>query len=701
MIELLQSPDKNRVIADGNDTDILLQARQDPNYFVRVNIFIDDDPEPFLQQGWSKDENGFCEFNIKHLYYSYFQNETTCDYTTGFHKKDGLLKKVQIVAEEYKIGETVRESFLELPVFFLIKNQRPVQFDDETELQFLGLPQENIKVDRSAGFIFPLFIRSGQILTVSVQDELNQEIHSETLVNYSLQVTQYELNFADLEITGLKFIYVKFSTSSAAIQKKLVFGDKTFFPPKTIFYLNNYGFYISACLFGRKEDDSSLSPKSYMQKDGTRVTYDVEDTKELELYSGYGYKSIAALIHAVAISTDVRMLLDGNWERVESATKKVVHEIDNQFIYGDALKFERVNVPSFTNKNTYAMVPEIRNITASGDENTIIEISKAAFITIYTAIQPATVLQIREVPENGKISFVDANGTIELSDLIANNPQLLPYSIPLAGLVKLLYEPNQRKDGTPLDVLDFKMGTEVILSNTAQIIYNVNDIPETDLPPEIVVNTIKYIPLDVNNDGSSQIDTTINLAEGHGLEILWEALNGAPITFDDNTLEDPVITLTDAVPNSTYQVRVTTTDTTNGLSSSKIININTSSFSVKIEKISYPEQLQSEQVDLHISGGQPNGQFTLKLTVLMYQIVYGGARYVLYNYNLPNEEIKYSGSENLDLVLDGNGELTIPCQIVNGAASEITLEAEIVDVVLPQIIDPVNFKVTEKFTGTE
>jgi len=701
MIELLQSPDKNRVIADGNDTDILLQARQDPAFFVRVNVFIDEQPEPFLQQGWSKDENGFCEFNIKHLYYSYFMNDTACTYTTGFHQKEGLLKKVRIVAEEYKIGENIPVSSLELPQFYLIRNQRPVQFNDELELQFLGLPQENIKVDRTTGFIFPLYLRTGEALTVSVRNDLNQEIYSEDLVNYSLQVTQYELNFSDLDISGLTSVFVRFSTSGAAIQKKLVFGDKSLYPPKTIFYLNNFGFYVSACLFGRKEDLSSLSPKSYMQKDGTKVTYDVEDTKELELYSGYGYKAVTALIHAIATSTDVRMKLEKNWERVESATKKVIHHVDNQYVYGDALRFDRVNIPSFTNRNTYAMVPEVRNLTAAGDENQTIEISKAAFLSVYTAIQPATVIQIRKVPVNGKFSFVDASGIVELSDMVANNPDILPYQIPLEGFVKLLYEPDQRKDGTPLDVIDFKMGTEVILSNTAQIIYNVNDIPETDLPPEIIVNSIKYIPLDVSNDGSSQIDATINVAAGQTLNILWEVLNAAPITFNDNTLEDPVITLTDAQPETTYQIKVTATNATNGLSSEKIININTSSFSVKVQKITYPEFAQSEKVDFKIYGGQPGGTVTIDFNVFMFFMVVGAARYVLYNYNLPDEEIKYGGQEApYDIQLDENGEFLIPCLIYNASTSPVTVEVEVINAVAPQIVDPQLFKVSEEFKGS-
>ena len=697
MIELIQSPDLNRVIADGNDTNIILQASTDPGKFVRANVFIDG--QEFLEQGWSKDENGICEFNLKHLYYAYFQNVFTGEFSTGFHTKEDLFKRVKIVAEEYRIGAIAPVATLELPEFYLIKNLRPVAFNDETPLDFLGLPQQNIKVDRSQGFVFPLYLRAGSLLTVQVLNELNQEIYSETLENYAQQVTQYDLNFSDLELGGIEFITVKFTTSEASVQRKLIFVDASVYPPKTIFYENNFGFYISACLLGLKEEMHSLSPSSYTQQDGTEVTYDVEDNRELQLNSGYGYNNIVHLIHAVATSLDVRMRLDSQWERVKSETTKVTRKIDNQYIYGDALKFSRINVPSFTNANTYAMVPEVNNITVTGDENQNIEIVKAAFLTVYSAIQPATILQIREVPQNAKLYFVDGSGLVALSDMVANDPSTLPYNIPLSDFQKLVYEPNQRQAGLPLDQIDFKMGTQVVLSNTAQINFNVNDIPDTDLPPEIVLNSIKYISLDNNGDGSGQIDATINVAQGQNLEILWEVLNGAPITFDDATLEDPTITLTGAAPDTNYQVKITVNNLDNGLSSEKIVNVNTSSFQVKIAKTNYTEFSGSEKVDFNITGGQPGGTVTIKFSVLMFLIVYGGARYVLYNYGLPEEEIKYSGREEIEVELDANGELTIPCQIVNGSQSAVTIEVELIDAVAPQVIDPVQNIVTEEFIG--
>lgn len=697
MIELVQSPDLNRVIADGNDTIIILQADANPAKFVRANIYIDG--IEFLKQGWSKDENGICEFNLKHLYYAYFQNAFTGSFSTGFNKKEDLLKRVEIVAEEYRIGAIVPVNTLELPEFYLLKNIKPVAFDDEKPIDFLGLPQQNIKVDRNQGFVFPLYLRSADLLTVQVLNELNQEIYSETLEYYPRQLTQYDLDFKDLELAGLGFITVKFTTSEAAIQRKLIFEDASVYPAKTIFYENNFGFFISACLFGQKEELHSLSPASYTQQDGTEVTYDVEDNRELQLNSGYGYNSIINLIHAVATSLDVRMRLDSQWERVKSETKKVTRLVDNQYIYGDVLKFSRINVPSFTNANTYAMVPEVVNITVMGDENQNIEIVKAAFLTIYTAIQPASILQIREVPENGKLSYVDATGIVALSDMVTNNPEILPYNISLADFEKLIYEPNQRQAGLPLDTINFKMGTQVILSNTGSIKFNVIDIPETDLPPEITVNSIKYISLDSSNNGSAQIDANIHVSQGQSLEVIWEALNTAPVSFDDASLEDPTITLTNATPDSSYQIRVTANNLTNGLSSNKIITVNTSSFVVKVEKVNYPEGTNSEQVDFHIYDGIPGGVVTIQFSVFMFIIPFPGSRYVLYNYGLPEEEIKNSGTEELELELDENGEVTIPCHIQNRQISPVTIEIELLTVVAPQVIDPIQNKVTEEFSA--
>lgn len=158
----------------------------------------------------------------------------------------------------------------------------------------------------------------------------------------------------------------------------------------------------SGLFIWKKENNNSLSPLSYAQFDGTEVTYDVEDVKELRLNSGYGYKDITALVHTIATSVDVRIQVEGYWERVKSETKKVQRFVDNQFIYSEALNFSRVNVANFTNENTFALIPEVRDITKEGDENALITITKAEFLAVYVATQSATRLRIRNLPKMGK-----------------------------------------------------------------------------------------------------------------------------------------------------------------------------------------------------------------------------------------------------------------------------------------------------------
>lgn len=671
MIELVQAPDTNRVIADGNDTIIQLRTSTGATHFLRATIYING--VEFLRQSWSKDEDGLVVFNLKHLYYAYFSNHFTPALNTGFHTRENLYKKVKIVANEYLVGGTTVISTLTLPEFYLIKNLKPQVFNDNLTVQFLDLPQLNINVSREGGFVFPLYLKAGELLTISLLNHLGEPVFTDTLENYETQLAQYEMNFADFDLQDLPYIFVRFSTSQDQVQKKIVFIKENIYPAKQVFYLNNCGFFCVAYLLGKKENNHSLSPLSYSQYDGTEVTYDVEDVKELKLSTGYGYKDITSLIHSIATSVDVRMYLEGFWERVKSETKKVQRFVDNQFVYSDVLSFSRVNVANITNENTFAMVPEVEDIEKTGDENATITISKAEFLAVFISNQTATSLRVRTLPENGKLSYQTTAGTFNLSDMAANNPSIIPFEIPLDSFIALHFLPNYTLFGNPLDTFKFQMRASVLWSNIGNLIMNVNDLPDANLPPNIVVNSIQEVALDVNGNASKLIEATITDPEGDQLEILWEVLGGAPITFDDNSVEDPLITITAGAANQTYQIKVTATDIDNGLSSEKIININTSSYEVTISSLGYPETGDSvngfeKLYDVIIAGGQPLSEVVLKYEMQAVSF----DQYAIINLNENSERLITGNGQTLDtLILEANGRKEFQVKVINNQQNSI------------------------------
>ena len=695
MIELVQAPDTNRVIADGNDTFIQLATTTGGDHYIRANIYIND--VLFLSQGWSKDENGLCTFNLKHLYYSYFENPFSTEIVTGFRKKEDLFKKVRIVAEEFKVGSINPVFTFTLPEFHIVKNHRPQVFDDTKTVQFLHLPQENINVSRDGGFVFPLFLKAGSLLTVTITDPLGAVLYTETLENYDTQVTQYELDLKDLGLLLLDSVFVKFTTSQDEVQKKLKLINESIYPAKQVFYLNNCGFYCIAYLLGRKENEHSLSPKSYAQQDGTEVTYDVEDLKELRLNSGHGYKDITLLIHSIATSLDVRLRLEGYWERVKSETKKVPGFVDNKFIYSEALQFSRVNVANFTNEQTYAMVPKLGNITKTGDENQQLQISKNEFLAAYSSTQPATHLRVRTLPQNGKLSYQTSEGTFNLTDMTSNDPGLMPYSIPLADFIALIYQPGYLLDGAPLDTLEIQMGPEVIWSNTASLILNINDVPDANLAPNIEGSTILEIALDVDGNGSKQADLTVTDPEGDQVNIIWEVLNGAPISFSNSNIANPVLTITGGEPDVSYSVRITATDTENNLSVQKIITVKTSSFLVHTISSRYEPVDNYRRCTFHFGGGKPGAKIRVRFSL---QAISSNQYAVLYH-EQPNEKILYGGGSSFleELTLDDPytpGSTFVPVKLVNNNGnSTITLTATIESVDEPQFIDEENKSTSE------
>lgn len=664
MIELIQAPAVNRVIADGNETLIKINSSSSGGYFLRALIFIDDDPDPFLSQSWSKDEQGLSVFNIKHLYYAYFENYFTPDLQPGFNPHAGLFKKVKIILKEYAVGSEISLSTLELPIFYLIKNHKPQIFNDQLSVSILDLPQENIKVPRSGGIIFPLFLKSGPSLTVKILDDKQNIISTSELLDYESQITSYHIDFNEMALQAYPFIFVKFETSQDSALKKIVFIQENIYPVKQLFYLNNFGVYCLAYLTGKKSISHDLAPMSYTQFDGSDVTYDVEDNKEIELSSGFGYNDITALIHTIARSLDVRLLFDGNWERVRSETKKISKYADNQFIYEDLLKFSRINLPDFTNEQAYGIRPILEDLVKTGDENDVIEISKAELLDLFTATQSATRMNIRDLPINGKLSFENDQGVFALSDMAANTPGIIPYIIDLATLIKISYQPDQTLFGAPLDEIAFQMGPDVLWSNIAAIKFNVIDIPDANLPPAIQVNTIQEIALDANGAASQIINAIISDPEGDPVEILWEVLNGAPITFDDPTISAPIMTLTGAASNTVYDIKVTATDTNNNLTATKTIKVITSSYLLEISGFaSAPGTADEIDYDVNLTGGQPNQNAVISFNLQAFAFDQTAVIFL----NDPNEKILSGGGSGFleQITLSSSGSLNFQVKLQN------------------------------------
>lgn len=686
MIELVQAPANSRVIADGNDTLIMLRANPLGDYYVRAKIYIDGNAVPFLEQSWSKDEDGLCVLNLKHLYLAYFRNPFSSLIETGFRKKDGLLKRVKVVVEEYPVGGAFPTSTLELQEFYILKNHRPQIFDDDLTVAFLDLPQENIKVSREGGFVFPLYLLAGAELSVSVVDELGVAIYSEALINYPTQLTQYELDFSALPVAALNAVFVRFSTSQHQVQKRMEFINESIYPAKQVFYLNNCGFYCTAYLLGRKEMESDLNPKSYAQHNGTEVTYEVEDVKQLRFNSGYGYQEITALIHAIATSLDVRLELQGFWERVKSETKKVQDFVDNQFIYSEALQFSRLNIPNFTNEHAYGHVPELTEIVKTGEENKPIEITKAEFLQAFASTQSATKLRLRDLPVNGGLSYKTTTETISLTDMAANNPSVIPYEIELSNFVAVVYQPDLTEFGSPLDMLTFEMRAEVLWSNIGDLVLNVTDVPDAALPPVININSYQDVGLDANGAGTKQLIADISHPSGDPFTILWQVLNAAPITFSDTSVNNPTLTFTGAVPDTAYQVKVIATNSLNGLEAEKIITLTGSFYSVRATHTTSAPFANSMDGTIFIEGGAPGETATLKRTVQAYDF----RQLVIWNINSPSEEILVSSISEITMTFPASGTIEIPVQLHNESSIAVSLEVLIVAVSGGQVIDADN-----------
>lgn len=685
MIELIQAPDTKRILADGNATPVKVRSTAGPDHYVRAKILVND--HLFLQKSWSKDESGVCTFNLQHLYYAYFENSFSPELTSGFHPKNNLIRRIRIEVEEMPVGGSEPIDIMILPEFFVIKNTRPVDFDDTVTVRMLDFQHKEMRAPRAGGIVFPLYARQGN-LQMQILNHLGNPIHEETIQVESSGPGQFEMNFPDYPIGEEPYVFVRFATSQHEEMRRVNFIGPNYYHPTQVWYQNNFGFWCTAYLTGESREDHELTPSSYVQKDGTERTYYVGDRRDFAINSGSGYKEITNLIHSIATSTDVHLLLDGRWLPVTSETKKVQRFVDQKFIYSEALQFSRINLESHTNEASFAQFPSIGDITRTGDENEEIIISKTDLLASYAGAHQPDRLRVAVLPENGKLSYTTAAGTFNISDMVENDSDLMPFDIPLAELETLVYQPGYTLYGTPLDIVEYQVGA-ILWSNTGKIILNVNDVPDANLPPEIVVNSIQEVGLDSEGNATKVINAvTITDPEGDPVEILWEVLGSAPITIEDPTVEDPKITVTGGVGAQTYQLKVTATDTANNLSTSKTIDIKTSSYVLKISSARQPEHADSVIYLVRIFDGQPHETVLVRPILLAFDV----QQYVVLNHGSNNESILYAGSSapSSMITLNHNGEFNFDVKLVNPVSQPISLTMRLESASGSQIIDENN-----------
>jgi len=609
MIELLQAPAPDRIIADGNDTFIKVKSTYGQERYFRV--FIKVNGQNLYDQIWSKDENLEVNFNLRHLYYSYFTTEFTPLANSGYFPLN-LKKKITIEIKEFITATDQEVDALVLPEFYIIKSHKP-QFFEDSPLQILDFEVGDYKVAKGLGLRIPLFVKSTNQLSIFLINPAGQTVYSanyqniETGVGYvDIAANEIPQNHTSLKVKLLSGQFTKL------LDVQYVFNR--YFPSKSLYYLNNFGIFCYVHLFGKQSIQHKLKAENYQDENNRKVNYEIEDDKEIEINSGYVFAPQTNLNHAIATSLDIRLYLEGNWEKVISETKKLLVQEDGVFNYEDTISFSKTNRETHDSSNAYLIPPVCEDLEITGYINESLEITLQEFLSIFESDYSATSIRFLNLPVSGILQKnIQENVTISVF-FNANNPE----SINLNFLNFIKYTPNFDQGGEPLEVIPFQIFNGYMWSAPANLILNLVPNPNLEgLPPLITFTNLNPV-FNVNEMGWSKLKLFVSVTffGGGGGTYEWGlpllTVSGEIVFADDNgdisflpdDVEDPFIKITDPEIGGTRVVGIKATDNVNGLSSrqSFAIPVNLNAISIN-GKLVGEEDSGLKKYEITISGG--------------------------------------------------------------------------------------------------
>ena len=444
MIELIQAPAPNRIVADGNSTIIKIRSDYGQERYFRVFIYIED--QLLYDLVWSKDDQNLVEYNLRHLYLNYFEKQFTVVFSSALTRLD-LMRKVRIEVKEYVTATDVESDSLILPEFYIIKSNKPQYFSDfeanitsaigvynpgqvaiaTDYVRILDFDIGDYKIPVGGGIRIPLFlnIQTNHNLDVSLVNPEGNTVYNQTyeLSSGDRGVYQLDIRASDIpQVYSSLRLYINIGTIRRYIQIQYV--KNTYYPVKSFYYENNFGIFCLAHLFGKRIIEHDLKAESYIDSENKKVNYEIADSQTLEVNTGYAYFSQTRMHHAIATSLDIRMRVDdawinsntryrslfGNYEKVVSETRKLLVYEDGKYNYEDTLVFTRVNYNNEENFNQYLSVPNLNNMEVSVELGSTVQVSLEDIIDSYPYISEPEKLRFLNIPLNGLLGRnFDAN----------------------------------------------------------------------------------------------------------------------------------------------------------------------------------------------------------------------------------------------------------------------------------------------------
>lgn len=351
MITINTSPAANRIILDGNNTDISVTSTNGAGYYFRALIFING--ELFDTQSWSRKDAYTAEKNLKKLYNAYFATAFSSTFTPGVTAQTHLKKQVNITIQELLMDNDSVVDTLSLPTFFILYNSKPVTFIDTVKAAFLGMTADKIIIPANGKISIPFYTNaSAETVVIELKDNFNTIIDTVTIPSDTAKkvfLYNYDLSAAAPLINNTIYFILTITVGATTITKPFRHIEYPDFDIKEIAYLNTFGFFVYAYLDGQMSIDNSLAIETYEQLNGSDKIIEINEDLSYTINSGSLLGSEKAIMTEIVNALEAKLFFNGEWLDMVGRTKKVKEYQDRLNNYSENLQFAVTRNPDIAN----------------------------------------------------------------------------------------------------------------------------------------------------------------------------------------------------------------------------------------------------------------------------------------------------------------------------------------------------------------
>ncbi|MDA0175880.1 hypothetical protein OOZ35_00375 [Mesoflavibacter profundi] len=668
MIQAIQTPFPGNVLLDGNNTTIIVQSSNSGvDYYFRAKIYINN--ELFDTQSWSRKDNFVAEKNLRYLYNAYFNTHFNQVFTDGLIEQDHLKKEVKIIVEEYSIADDTLTQTLELPIFHILFNTKSVLFDDAQPVSILGLDTNYLQTHDTGVIVIPFFANTNnEVIRVTTTLDTGTVLDVQTVAaTTDKKVYLYTYNLNNINYSNL---FVK--TEVAVGDTVKTFTYKLFknptYPVKEIAFKNNFGFYIPVYFVGEFSSDNNYKTNTYDNFDFSETIFDVEENATYKINTNYLHLQELPIVNQVSNALQSFFKDATGYTPINTTTKKAALNQDREHLFNTELTFTfKKGLP--LDNNGFLVPPEVDNITVSGDENTTFDISKLEFENVYSDQFPISQIYLSPTSSNGVFTVVFLNGDTE----VVNDNQYYNWD----EIDKFTFTSGLNESGDNYQIIQFQLGNYYFFSNQANLIININDLPDINLPPQILPDgTFHYLIFKpAGTTGSTDVAlVTVQDPEDDTFTVLWTLPDNPPgITISNETTLTPTLTADNSsITGQWYDLKITATDS-NGNSSEKTHLLLVAEVASRITVTEEDPVGTTRIFNVNIDRGLPNGTIDLEFDYN----VYSNQKYAaVFSNNLNDEKIinLQNRKQTFTKTFDANGEINFEVTIENAGISHDSLK---------------------------